>query len=939
MERREVMMAEHVPGGIPPLVHEPVRLAALQRTLLLDSPADPAFDRLTRLAARLLHVPVALVALVNQERLCFKSAVGLPEPWASPREMPLSHSFWHHVVAAGEPVLVANASQEPLRCDNVAIPGLHVVAYAGIPLITADGHVLGSFCAIDSVPREWTADDVALLRELAAAAMAEVQARLRADEAERERHEQTAILESISDALFALDRDWRITYVNVEAERVLQRPRSALIGRCVWTEFPESIGSQFEQAYRRAVADQVTVGFETFYPPLDIWVDVRANPTPHGLSVFFRDITERKQAEAALRESHARREFVLEASKIGEWELDLSTGKTQQTLIHDQCFGALEPLQEWSYEIFLSYVHPDDRAEVQRRLDKAIQEHTVWNFQCRVVWPDASVHWIEVKGYFYRDAKEQPARMVGIVSDITEQKEVEAALRESEARFRLMADAVPESIWITDAVGRAEFLNKQWCDYCGVPYAPTTAAEIAASFLHPDDGPRVMAAFSEAMRTGRPFEIEQRNRSATGEYRWFLNRANPYVDPQTGTISNWFGVGIDIHARKLAEEAVRESEARFHAVADLVPDMLWSSDPRGSLEWINQRWSDYTRQGLAEAQGYGWLDAIHPDDRESSRRKVQTAFEGGAPLRQEQRMRGADGEYRWFLVQEQPLRDATGQVVRWYGAATDIHNERMALEVAQAAQAEAEAALTARDGFMSMLSHDLKQPLAVIQAYAGLAQRRLGRPDTHTPARIADSLGKIEAAANRMTQFIDELLDVARLRAGQPLDLEVGPTDLLVLVRRVVAEQQQTTERHRLQVTALLPELAGAYDATRLERVLVNLLSNAIKYSPEGGAITICVMEDADAAKRWAVIQVRDEGMGVPAADLPYIFERFRRGTNVIGQIGGSGIGLASAQQIIQQHGGTLMVESVEGKGSTFTIRLPLASRAGSEAPSLPPNA
>ncbi|HZG67258.1 MAG TPA: PAS domain-containing protein, partial [Herpetosiphonaceae bacterium] len=462
--------------------------------------------------------------------------------------------------------------------------------------------------------------------------------------------------------------------------------------------------------------------------------------------------------------------------------------------------------------------------------------------------------------------------------------------------------------------------------YCGVPYEPTTAAEIAASFLHPDDAWRVMAAFGEAMRTGTSFEIEQRNRSAAGDYRWFLNRANPYRDPQTGKIVKWLGVGIDIHERKLAEEALRESEARFRAVADLVPDLLWSSDPRGARDWYNRRWLDYTGQSLAEARGYGWLDAIHPDDRERSSRNFQAAIKGGEPLRQEHRIRGADGEYRWFLVQAQLLRDEAGHIVRWYGAATDIHNERIALERAQAAQAEAEGALQARDAFMSMVSHDLKQPLGVIQAYADLAQRRLRRTDTVPLERIADSIGKIEAAARRMTESINELLDVSHLRAGQLLDLEVRPTDLVALVQRVVAEQQETTERHRLHVTAPISELVGDYDATRLERVLVNLLSNAIKYSPEGGAITISVMQEVDGAAAWSVIQVRDEGMGIPAADLPYIFERFRRGTNVMGQIGGSGIGLASAQQIVEQHGGTIGVKSVEGRGTTFTVRLPVVA-------------
>lgn len=144
--------------------------------------------------------------------------------------------------------------------------------------------------------------------------------------------------------------------------------------------------------------------------------------------------------------------------------------------------------------------------------------------------------------------------------DISERKKAEMVLKESEERFRIMADAVPQSIWITDAGGNTEFLNKHWLDYCGEPYTATTAADIGIKHLHPDDAPKVMAAFGRAMQTGEPWEIEQRNRSKHGEYRWFLNRATPYRDPVTGAIVKWVGVGIDIHDRKLAEEALRRSE-------------------------------------------------------------------------------------------------------------------------------------------------------------------------------------------------------------------------------------------------------------------------------------------------------------------------------------------------------------------------------------------
>jgi signal transduction histidine kinase len=177
-------------------LRDEARLAALWRVGLLDTPPEEVFDRLTRLARRLLGAPVVLVSLVDADRQFFKSAVGLPEPWATRRETPLSHSFCQHVVATGAPLRVENARQHPLVCDNLAVPEIGVVAYLGMPLATADGHVLGTLCAIDTVPRNWTAEDAAALRDLAALAMSEMSLRGLALELEAWLREEAATREA-----------------------------------------------------------------------------------------------------------------------------------------------------------------------------------------------------------------------------------------------------------------------------------------------------------------------------------------------------------------------------------------------------------------------------------------------------------------------------------------------------------------------------------------------------------------------------------------------------------------------------------------------------------------------------------------------------------------------------------------------------------------------
>jgi signal transduction histidine kinase len=245
---------------------------------------------------------------------------------------------------------------------------------------------------------------------------------------------------------------------------------------------------------------------------------------------------------------------------------------------------------------------------------------------------------------------------------------------------------------------------------------------------------------------------------------------------------------------------------------------------------------------------------------------------------------------------------------------------------AEAARAEVEAAIRARDAILTIVSHDLKNPLTAILGRAEVLQRQVAAGAATGGGAAQRSVEGITDAARRMAKMIDELLDVAQLRMGQPLALDRRPADLVALVQRVVAEHAQTSGAHRLRVEAAVPALVGEWDGARLERVLANLLANAIRYSPRGGEIRVSVARQEGATGACAVLTVRDQGVGIPAPDLPRVFERFHRGGNVAGRIPGTGVGLATVQHIVQQHGGTITVESTEGAGATFTVRLPLAA-------------
>ena len=234
------------------------------------------------------------------------------------------------------------------------------------------------------------------------------------------------------------------------------------------------------------------------------------------------------------------------------------------------------------------------------------------------------------------------------------------------------------------------------------------------------------------------------------------------------------------------------------------------------------------------------------------------------------------------------------------------------------ATAELREQLAAKDEFTSTVSHDLKSPLTFIKGMANLRRRRAVPTPENQP--LLDALEQIETSAGRMALQLDELVDASRLQMGRPLELRREQVDLVELARACVAEHQQTTDRHVLHVSSDVDALVGSWDGIRLSRVLDNLLDNAIKYSPRGGTVEVSISTSGE----QAVLRVADHGEGIPAVDLPHIFERFRRGRNVEGRIPGTGIGLHGVQSIVEQHQGAIDVESEIGFGTTFTVRLPL---------------
>ncbi|HEV3343318.1 MAG TPA: PAS domain-containing protein [Pirellulales bacterium] len=255
------------------------------------------------------------------------------------------------------------------------------------------------------------------------------------------------------------------------------------------------------------------------------------------------------------------------------------------------------------------------------------------------------------------------------------------ALRESEQRWRDLAEALPNLVWTDRPDGTCDYLSSQWREYTGIPESELLEFAWLDRVVHPDDRERTRACWMTAVADKGGYDVEYRIRRHDGGYRWFKTRGVPIRDGQ-GRIVKWFGTCTDIEDQKQAVEELRQGEERFRQLADSMPQMVYTVRPDRSTEYLNRRWYEYT--GLPERDLENWSSVVHPDDLEPCLAEAKRTFGAGQPFEMEIRLREArTGLYRWHLARSVPVRDQTGQLVRWYGTSTDIHDRKQAEDAAR----------------------------------------------------------------------------------------------------------------------------------------------------------------------------------------------------------------------------------------------------------------
>ncbi|MBD1844289.1 PAS domain-containing protein [Cyanobacteria bacterium FACHB-63] len=507
-------------------------------------------------------------------------------------------------------------------------------------------------------------------------------------------------------------------------------------------------------------------------------------------------------------------------------------------------------------------------------------------------------------------------------------QQAEAALQESEARFKRFVQGSQDGFWDWDVVHDRWYVSDRWKQLRGIAPDAIIADTVTAWYesTHPDERERVLAGFRHYVAQGSGQYIEEyRIVQPDGTIVWVLDRGQAIWD-ETRRAIRVTGSQTDITKLKRTEEALEESQLIYKTLADTMPQMFWITQANGYHDYFNQRWYDYTGTKPGETNGEGWQSCFHPEDAKKAAVIWQECLKTGQPYNVEYRLRYAKtGEYRWHLGQALPLRDADGDIVRWFGSCTDIHDQKLlieerdnALERERAARLEQEKANRIKDEFLAVVSHELRSPLNPILGWIRLLRtRKMGEAQTQ------QALETIERNAKLQSQLIEDLLDVSRILRGK-LSLKITPVNLITVIESAIETVRLSAQAKNVQiqtrVNANLTYVSG--DFNRLQQVVWNLLSNAVKFTPDHGTITIELCATDSAIK----IRVQDTGKGIAPEFLPHVFEQFRQAdSSITRQFGGLGLGLAIVRHIVERHQGQICVESRgENQGATFIVELPL---------------
>ena len=716
------------------------------------------------------------------------------------------------------------------------------------------------------------------------------------DELARSRQE---ILESIADGLAILDQDWRYTYVNDQGAKMVQMQPHEMVGKRIWDLFPQALETDFGKKYIRATETGQPLHFEAFYPePLNAWIECRCFPSHLGLSVYFQDITERKQIEEALRTSESRFRKLFESDMIGicipdrfgafresNDELLRMTGYTREDLEAGQV--------RWD-----TMTPPEYREIDIAHIQQAAERGSCTPYEKEYIRKDGSRVPIFC-GYALLEGSRD--EYIGFVLDLTRQKQAEIALRKSERIYRTVGESIRYGVWTCDASGQNTFASDSFLDLVGMTQADCSAFGWGKA-LHPDEAETTIELWKACVATGGTWDKEHRFLGRDGAWHTILARGAPVFD-DAGKVTGWAGINLDIDRLKETEAALREREGRFRALAESLPQLVWMANAKGETTYCNHRVFEYFGLIPSETDIPVWAGRFHPEDVETTFAAWRKSIELSEPYQVEYRLRRHDGAYRYFLARAIPMRNEAGQVERWIGSCTDVHDRKLAEEALRRSEKLATAGRLA-----ASIAHEINNPLEGVtnSIYLALQDRSLGET-TRSYLTMADQeLARVSQITTQTLRFHKQS------RSASEIDLcEVMRSVLSLFGPRLKARQISVVEE--CDGKAVVKCFAD-----EMRQVFANFVSNALDATQPGGVLRIRIRKTYSwgGLRDGVRVIVADTGCGIPKSVREQLFEPFVSTKEATG----IGLGLWVSNGIIRKHGGVIRFRSRLGESKHGTV-------------------
>ena len=919
-------------------VDELERQAAVQSLDLLDSPVEERFDRFTRLAQNVFDVPIALISLVDGERVWFKSHQGMAET-----EAPRDVSFCGHTILQDGFLHVPDARKDPRFAESPLVTDEpHVRFYVGATLTSSDGYPVVTLCLIDTVPREFSKKNLAALRDIADATEAEIQRAgeaaiyaaanasrflmnenfKRVEEYEARFHDLTAgslqglmitngeRIEFANSALAELFgyRVDEMLALNSWVELIAPEDRSVVLGYCHNRADKKEAPAQYE--YRGLRKDGSILWLENLSTNV-VW-----NGTP-CVQAAVVDISARKHIEQELQEGEARFRHFAEASSDWFWEMD---EELRYTWFSERVEEFTNFPREWHYGKTREELGiPDDqREEWIEHLELLKARKPYRDFIYRREAPDG-VRWVRSSGVpiFGPQGDFQGYRGTG--NDITQEMEIRDAATQANTLLKSAVDGLNEtfSLWGPDdnlLVFNEQFRehNRQIADYIkpGISFTEFTCIALQNGIYAEAEGCEE-EWYQERLQMHRnpigQFEQER------GDGTWLLIHEQKIGDGSTITIS------MDITARKMAALAQQESESRFQDFARSSADRFWEMDRDLRFTSFIDMSREPDEADRRRVQGKTRWVSVGADPESDLKWKAHRA-----DLLARRSFRDFDylvidergGEKRW-RISGVPLFD-TNEVFQGYrGVGTDVTAIKQTEEQRDLAIRQAAEASRAKSVFLANMSHELRTPLNAIIGFSDVMHQgvfgELGHP------KYSEYVEDISRSAQHLLLLINDVLDISKIEA-EKLDITEAEIEIGMVMDMCASmlEPQSKAKSLSLSVTHPSPSVRLLGDDSKLRQIIINLLANAVKFTPKRGSIHL-MAECAPAGN--IILKVSDSGIGIPAEDIERVQQPFELGgNNSAGSQEGTGLGLAITKRFIELHGGELKIESELDKGTTVSV-------------------